>query len=233
MRAHVTPGHLPRIAVALSVVAIALWATGLQAADAVSVVKRALSAKNADAVDRLSASKKPRPGRLLALGANGKFPSAVIPAQARGPRGAQGPSGAAGTDGARGPSDGYVDSAPAQRALSTQPNVAVTVARLAGLPAGSYMLASIVQAADFTNGGEIVTCVVKANGAVVAGSASVIGAGAGSSRAAVLSTTAAVTRADAFEATLDCHSDSTLAAPPSVSDARLTAIRVASLRSTP
>ena len=56
---------------------------------------------NADAVDGLSASKKPRAGKLLALDRSARFPSSVLPSVARGPRGLQGPAGAPGPTGPR------------------------------------------------------------------------------------------------------------------------------------
>ncbi len=59
-------------------------------------------AKNAGAVNGIKASRKPAPGRLLPLGKNGKFPSAVVPV-VRGARGADGAQGPRGLEGARGP----------------------------------------------------------------------------------------------------------------------------------
>jgi hypothetical protein len=59
-------------------------------------------AKNAGAVNGVKASRKPLPGRLLALGRNGKFPASVVPV-ARGARGADGAQGPRGAEGAQGP----------------------------------------------------------------------------------------------------------------------------------
>jgi hypothetical protein len=59
-------------------------------------------AKNAGAVNGIKASRKPAAGRLLPLGRNGKFPTAVVPVQ-RGARGADGAPGQRGPEGARGP----------------------------------------------------------------------------------------------------------------------------------
>lgn len=229
MRTQLSATRRSNLAVALASVAIVLWATGLQPADAVTAVKRALSAKNADAVDKLSASKTPKPGQLLALGSDGKFPRTALPESgSRGPRGPEGPSGAPGQ---RGPSDGYVDNgAPTQ--LSTQTNVGTIVARLGNLPAGSYMVSAVAQAGDFTNGGEIVSCDIRVNGEGVGGSSVVVGIGAGSLRSAVLHASAGVTRSTPFDVTLDCRSDQSLPQPPGIQNQRLTAIQVASLRST-
>jgi hypothetical protein len=59
--------------------------------------KTANYAKNAGAVDGIKASKRPRAGRLVALGPGGKFPAAV------GQVGPQGPPGPAGPKGDQGP----------------------------------------------------------------------------------------------------------------------------------
>ena len=59
-------------------------------------MKVALFARNAGKVDGLDASRTPRPNRLLALGADGKFPASAIPA-------ISGPAGPPGPVGPRGP----------------------------------------------------------------------------------------------------------------------------------
>jgi collagen triple helix repeat protein len=68
-------------------------------------VRVALFAKNAAKVGGIGASKKPKAGKLLALGKNGKFPASVLPGGVRGPagpEGAQGPAGPAGPQGQQG-----------------------------------------------------------------------------------------------------------------------------------
>ena len=84
----------------MSAVAVAVALAGVTPAEAVRAVKRAL---NADAVDGFSASKTPRPGPLLALDGNGRFPASTLPPGPRGPRGPGGAAGPAGSDGVRGP----------------------------------------------------------------------------------------------------------------------------------
>src|SRR5262245_5887060 len=82
---------------------ISLGGTGL--AGHVVRVTFAARARNADKVDGLHASRRPRPGRLLALDRSGHFPRSVFPAGLRGqagPRGATGPRGPAGALGPRG-----------------------------------------------------------------------------------------------------------------------------------
>ena len=100
---------------------------------------------------------------------------------------------------------------------------------LDNLPAGSYVMSSVAQAGNFNNVGEIVSCVIRVNGQSVAGTSAVVGNGAGSARASVLSASAAVTQANGFRATLECQSDLALASPASISGQRLTAIRVGTL----
>src|SRR5262245_57528686 len=51
-------------------------------------------AKNAGSVNGIKASRSPKAGQLLALGANRKFPSSVVP---QGPQGPAGPAGPAAT----------------------------------------------------------------------------------------------------------------------------------------
>jgi hypothetical protein len=59
-------------------------------------------AQNAGAVNGIKASRAPRPGRLVPLGRNAKFPASVLPLR-RGERGAPGQAGPAGPTGPQGP----------------------------------------------------------------------------------------------------------------------------------
>jgi Collagen triple helix repeat (20 copies) len=97
--------HLPlSIALAALVVGVLGW-TGLGSA-AVGAVRVAF-AQNAGAVDGISASRTPKPGKLLALRKNGKFPLSAIPVGTQivleGPRGEKGPKGDPGPRGPQGP----------------------------------------------------------------------------------------------------------------------------------
>jgi hypothetical protein len=114
--------------------------------------------------------------------------------------------------------------------LSGQINVRVTVARLANMPAGNYVLSSTAQAEDFVNSGEFVSCEIHANGTPIAGSSAVVGNGAGSVRVAVLSSIGAVSKSDGFQATLECFVDQSLGQPPGVENAHLSAVKVQTLR---
>ena len=73
-----------------------------------SAVRVALFAKNAAKVSGIAASKKPKAGKLLPLGKNGKFPASVLPVKVQGPmgpagaEGARGPAGSVGPQGAQG-----------------------------------------------------------------------------------------------------------------------------------
>jgi hypothetical protein len=95
-----------RVPVALSAAALVvavLGATPNGFAAFKGVAKVALFAKNAAKVGGITASKKPKPGKLLPLGKNGKFPASVLPAATgTGPEGARGPAGPAGPQGAQG-----------------------------------------------------------------------------------------------------------------------------------
>jgi hypothetical protein len=65
--------------------------------------KKAGYASNAGAVRGIKASRRPTPGYLIALGANGKFPAAVGQAGPAGPHGDKGDKGDRGDAGAAGP----------------------------------------------------------------------------------------------------------------------------------
>jgi len=101
--------RLPLVLSAAALLIAVLGATPLGHAAGQGVASVALYAKNAGKVGGLGASKKPKPGKLLALGKNGKFPASVIPGGIRGPagpegaRGPAGPAGPQGAVGARGP----------------------------------------------------------------------------------------------------------------------------------
>jgi Collagen triple helix repeat (20 copies) len=81
--------------------------------------KRAAYAANAGAVNGIKASKLPRPGRLLPLGKDGKFPASVAlggpegPKGDKGDRGPVGPQGPQGQAGTRGPKGDKGDQGPA------------------------------------------------------------------------------------------------------------------------
>lgn len=233
---------LPKAAAALSVIAILISLSGVNAADAVQSVRRALSAKNADAVDGISASRMPRAGLLFPLGRDGRFPPAVLPPSARGPRGPQGPSGSNGKDGVpgvngvagdRGPSDAYVASG--QRVtFSAQANVPVTLAKLSSLPAGSYVVEAHTDVVSFAPGSEV-GCGIRAAGDAVASSNTTAGASSGYSIISAVGAGGAVNRSAPFDLTWECSANQAIAAPntPFAETSSLIAIRVGTLRTAP
>jgi hypothetical protein len=75
--------RLPLVFSALALVVAVLGATPYAETHGVF---HALFAHNADKVDGIHASRKPRAGKLLALGRNGKFPASVLPGGTRRPR---------------------------------------------------------------------------------------------------------------------------------------------------
>ena len=89
----------PALVVALIALVVSLSPLAYGAA---KTVRHALFADNAGKVNGIKASKKPKPGKLLALNKRGKFPAKVLPAAARGPKGDPGPAGAQGTPGTNG-----------------------------------------------------------------------------------------------------------------------------------
>jgi hypothetical protein len=97
--------RLPVVLSAAALLVAVLGATPNGFAAFKGVVKVALFAKNAGKVGGIAASKKPKPGKLLPLGKNGKFPASVLPVPSlgpAGPEGARGPAGPAGPQGAQG-----------------------------------------------------------------------------------------------------------------------------------
>ncbi len=89
-------------AAALLVAALSATPQGIAALKG-GAVRVALYAKNAAKVGGIAASKKPRPGKLVPLGRNGKFPASVFPGGVKGPPGAEGARGPAGPAGPQGP----------------------------------------------------------------------------------------------------------------------------------
>jgi hypothetical protein len=85
--------RLPLILSAAALAVALLGSTPLGHA-ARSAVPLALFARNAGKVDGIAASRKPKPGMLLPLGSDRKFPPSVVPEGPRGPAGPQGPQGA-------------------------------------------------------------------------------------------------------------------------------------------
>jgi hypothetical protein len=78
-----------RVAIALSMTALVVAILGQTSVGtaAVGAVRVALFAENAARVNNIQASRKPMPGRLLALNAKGKLPSSVLPAARSAPGG--------------------------------------------------------------------------------------------------------------------------------------------------
>lgn len=140
-----------RLAIVVTVLAALVVAAGVQPSDAANVVRRAL---NADRVDGLSASRTPRPGQLLALGRDGRFPQAAVP---RGPRGPIGPAGATGQPG---PSEAFISRT---RDVVVSTNAPLQVVELR-LPAGSYAL-DFASHPYLTAGASFLDCDLTANGA--------------------------------------------------------------------
>ncbi|MDX6506589.1 MAG: hypothetical protein QOG06_1233 [Gaiellaceae bacterium] len=87
-------------AAALSIAVLSVTSPGIAARGV--AVRLALYAKNAAKVGGIGASKKPKAGKLLPLGKNGKFPASVLPDGMQGPPGQEGARGPAGPIGPQG-----------------------------------------------------------------------------------------------------------------------------------
>lgn len=192
-----------RLALPVAVVALLIAATGVTPADAVRAVKRAAFASNAGAVNGIKASRTPRPGELVPLGADGRFNADVLPpvSGARGPRGAEGPVGP------RGPSSARVrlgDTA----LLGYAPSVQSTVATLTDVAAGSYfVLFTGDGAARVLNVRGYIACFLRVNGAVVAATDAIVGETAGATGALPLVIQFPVVRAIPFDLSVTCSAD--------------------------
>ena len=107
---------------------VALGSSGY-AGDAVNTVKKIV---NADKVDGLHASKKPKPGMLVALGKTGKLPASVVPVVvgpkgdtgAAGLQGEKGDKGETGLTGDVGPTFGFAAADPSAYIYTTSYHVA-------------------------------------------------------------------------------------------------------------
>jgi Collagen triple helix repeat (20 copies) len=91
------------VVLSVAALAVALSVTTPGVAALQDTVRLALFAKNAAKVGAIGASKKPKAGKLLPLGKNGKFPASVLPGGVKGPPGAEGARGPAGPVGPQGP----------------------------------------------------------------------------------------------------------------------------------
>jgi hypothetical protein len=90
--------RLPLVLSAAALAVALLGSTPLGEA-ARDVLPIARYAKNSDKVDGINASRIPRPGYLVPLGSNGRFPQSVGVAGPRGDPGAAGPAGPPGVSG--------------------------------------------------------------------------------------------------------------------------------------
>jgi hypothetical protein len=95
----VIPAALGAAALAVAV----LGATPIGEAAAKRVVRVALFAKNADKVDGIHASRSPKAGTIVSLGADGRLPASVLPPSPALPVGPVAPPGPQGDRGPEGP----------------------------------------------------------------------------------------------------------------------------------
>jgi hypothetical protein len=164
--------RLPLVLSLTALVVAVLGSTSVGQA-VVSVVppfaKRAGYAKHAGdagSVGGIRASRQPRAGLLVPLGADGKFPASVGEAGPKGDKGDPGPQGAAGRQGPPGPpgpSHAYVSaetsSVKVAKATSVGSVYATTLAKQ-DVPAGSYVI-SFKTNLQFSKGYAILDCALE------------------------------------------------------------------------
>lgn len=223
---------------------------------------KGLFAANADRVDGIHASKKAKPGALVPLGKNKKFPASVIPTVrgARGPAGATGPAGPAGPAGPQGPrglqgpkgdigpsngydrwfcSDEYCETAqPPIDIVWTNYDVAPALVKMSGLPAGDYVFTAQATIFRSTAGyaSRSVSCAVRVPlvEPVSSGQATAtVGKEVGSSEEVTLSITFGADDVPGGAAAgLDCIQSGPPGLNPRLVYADITAIKVGGLSST-
>jgi hypothetical protein len=222
-------------AVALSTASFLVSVSGVTPADAARAVARAL---NADKVGGIGASRTPKAGKLVPLGSDARFPAAVLPPTARGPRGSVGPKGDQGLIGAAGPPGVAVvrvARGPA-REMPKQANVPVDVARLDNVPAGNWLLTFTATLADLD--GAVVTsaqCDFVIAGVQVQGGSVGVGGAPSATHVIVAAGTATTSQAAPFDVVLRCRQNHDLTASTFtlvVDVPRLVAIRADSLETT-
>lgn len=219
---------MARAAIVLSALSLIVSLVGVTPADAVRAVKHAL---NADKVGGIRASRTPRPGRLLPLGADRRFPAAVLPQSVRGPRGPEGPRGATGPPGSQGPAGlsniRLANGAPVS--LSPTASVNTQVARLDHVPAGSWLV-TWSATFDYPSAQLIgVFCNLQAGQLSLPGADASVGTVAGAQYADVLGSFAATTQAQTFDVQLVCRPGANTASAIHVDDQRIVAIRADSI----
>jgi hypothetical protein len=194
----------------IATLALVVAVSGVSPADAVNAVKRAVFAQNAGSVNGIKASRTPKPGRLLALGSNGKFTPSAVQSAPRGPRGALGPVGPvgpAGPQGDRGPSSARIVT-PGDVNLSRSTDVTVPVATLSSVAGGSYLAMFTGEAAYRAAGVRMyVVCELRVNGSVVATTKGIVGEVPGSTGSLNLALVRPITHADPFDLSVTCYPD--------------------------
>ena len=214
----------------MSAAALLVACTGVTPAEAVRAAKKVAFASDAGSVNKIKASRSPKPGQLLPLGDDGKFPPSVLSGTSgtRGPRGLQGPTG---TDGARGPSDVYA-TARNGIALPVPPQVPGTVVSLTNVPAGKYLAiasGSLVYQDVGAEGQSYWRCWISINGDAP-GNASVSWIGPDSARAGSFALQQAMVLSAPSTIRAMCqHDGATPAGNPRVDHATLSAIRTDNL----
>jgi hypothetical protein len=215
-------------------VAFVIALCGVTPAEAVRTVKRALSANNADAVNHIGASRVPKAGQLLPLGNDGRFPIAVIPTTARGPRGAEGPRGEAGPQGQRGGagnSDIRLNHGAPLR-LPQGARVTVQAARIDNLPAGKWFL-QWTATADYGAGEAVdVSCALKTGSETGAVADNRLGITTGASYTHVFGSFTGVEQPQPFSAQLLCHTGQNTSGTVGMDDQKIVAIRADQLEIT-
>lgn len=140
----------------------------------------------------------------------------------RGPRGEQGPAGE------RGPSDVFVGTG-GVKSFPTSANAHVVVAKLTGLPAGSYVFEGNARISNWYSGLGGALCALYVNGTDVGSGYLPLGGNAGSVASGPIRPQGHATVAAGANATFECWFDNTITTSATIEQPRLTAWRVANL----
>lgn len=177
-----------RLPLALSASAVLIAAMGVTRASegaAPKTVRAAVFATDASTVNGLRVARSPRPGQLLALDKNARYPRAVIPATVGdgGPIGAQGARGLTGPPGETG-GFAYFTQSRSGQGISRFEEDRTMVAEIDELPAGSWLLYGAVSAGAVRSPAAPVGCSLVRRNMVLASSRTTPGRGNGGLRLA-------------------------------------------------
>jgi hypothetical protein len=217
--------HAP-IGLALAALAVAVLGLTPAGQAASSLIAQVSVAQDTSAVNGIRASRTPRPNRLLPLGADARFPEAVVP-RLSGARGPQGGAGEAGPAGAAGHDGGKAVIVQRDDPLELPHDGAgATVLRIDDVDAGAFVLTADVELSSVQSHSSPVRCALVRDGAELGHGVASVGTGPGGARLATLSLVGVLDAANRATIVLRCAASET-ATLVDVESAQASALAVA------